>query len=292
MAEKDKKYYWLKLKRDFFKRHDIRIIEAMPNGKDYILFYLKLLLESIDHEGELRFSDTIPYNEQMLSVITDTNIDIVRSAMRVFMELNMVEMFDNQTIYMTEVQKLVGSETAAAARMRKSREKQKLLACNNVTKCYTEIELEKEKEIETEIEPKKESDTATPTTPTRKKSDKPVKHKRGEYGHVLLTEEQEQKLMDEYGEIVTIKAIKFLDEYIEEKGYKAKNHYLSIRRWVIDAVKERAPKDKVLGNSFDTDEFFEAALQKHARDMAKTKKTMANDAELRERANALKERLG
>ena len=68
------KYYWLKLKRDFFKRHDMKIIENMPNGKDYILFYLKLLVESIDHESELRFSDTIPYNEDMLAVITDTSI--------------------------------------------------------------------------------------------------------------------------------------------------------------------------------------------------------------------------
>ena len=85
MAEK--KYYWLKLKRDFFKRHDVRIIEQMPNGKDYILFYLKMLLESIDHEGALRFSETIPYNEQMLSVITDTNVDVVKSAMAVFVEL-------------------------------------------------------------------------------------------------------------------------------------------------------------------------------------------------------------
>jgi predicted phage replisome organizer len=152
MASDNKKYYWLKLKRDFFKRHDIRIIEEMPNGKDYILFYLKLLLESVDHEGALRFSDTIPYNEQMLSVITNTNIDIVRSAMRVFAELNMVEMFDDQTIYMVEVQKLVGSETATAARMRKSRERQKLLECNNVTKCYTEIELEKELKKDKEIE--------------------------------------------------------------------------------------------------------------------------------------------
>ena len=56
MAER---YYWLKLKRDFFKRHDIKIVEQMPNGKDYILFYLKLLCESVDHEGNLRFSDEI-----------------------------------------------------------------------------------------------------------------------------------------------------------------------------------------------------------------------------------------
>ena len=112
----DKKYYWLKLKRDFFKRHDIRIIEEMPNGKEYLLFYLKLLVESIDHEGELRFSDTIPYNEQMLSVITNTNIDVVRSAMKLFVELKMIEVQDDATIYMAEVNKLIGSEWTSAER--------------------------------------------------------------------------------------------------------------------------------------------------------------------------------
>ena len=146
-----KKYYWLKLKKDFFKRHDIRIIEEMPNGKDYILFYLKMLLESIDHEGALRFSETIPYNEQMLSVITNTNIDIVKSAMAIFVELQMIEVFDDSTIYMNEVQKLIGSETAGAERVRNHREKQKALQCNtDVTKCNTEKE--KEKELDTEKE--------------------------------------------------------------------------------------------------------------------------------------------
>lgn len=165
MAE-TKKFYWLKLKRDFFKRHDVRIIEEMPNGKDYILFYLKLLLESIDHEGELRFSDTIPYNEQMLSVITNTNIDIVRSAMKVFVELNMIEIFDDQTIYMAEVQKLIGSETAGAERVRKHRQNRKLLQCNtDETKSNTEIDKEKEKEkdTETEEENKKRKRFAVPT---------------------------------------------------------------------------------------------------------------------------------
>lgn len=159
----NKKYYWLKLKRDFFKRHDIRIIEEMPNGKDYILFYLKLLLESIDHEGELRFSETIPYNEQMLSVITNTNIDIVKAAMSIFTELKMVEVYDDMTIYMNEVQKLIGSETAAAERMRRSRKKQKVLAeCNNVQKCYTEIEKDKEiyKELKKEEREKSQKEIA------------------------------------------------------------------------------------------------------------------------------------
>lgn len=151
MAEA-KKFYWLKLKRDFFKRHDIRIIEEMENGKDYILFYLKMLLESIDHEGELRFSETIPYDEKMLSVITNTNIDIVRSAMKVFVGLNMVEVLDDNTIYMAEVKKLTGCETEYAKKKREYR--QKLLeAKQNEDKSETKKdnvrqEIEKEKELE------------------------------------------------------------------------------------------------------------------------------------------------
>ena len=80
----------------------------MPNGKDYILLYLKLLVESIDHNGELRFSDTIPYNDEMISVITNTNIDIVKNAMNVFIKLNLIEVFDDDTLYMSELQNMLG----------------------------------------------------------------------------------------------------------------------------------------------------------------------------------------
>ena len=153
-----KKYYWLKLKKDFFKRHDIRIIEDMPNGKDYILFYLKLLVESISHEGRLRFSDTIPYNEQMLATITNTNIDIVRAAMKVFCQLQLVEVLDDETIYMTEVKNMIGCETEWAEKKRLYRQKQLLIEdiqrtdeghCPDVVR--QEKEIEKEKDIEIDI---------------------------------------------------------------------------------------------------------------------------------------------
>ena len=117
-----KRFYWLKLKRDFFKRHDIRIIEGMKNGKDYILFYLKLLCESVDHNGGLRFSEKIPYSEEMLATITDTNIDIVRSAVKVFTELGMMEIMDDGTFFMCEVQKMIGCETEWAEKKRQYRE--------------------------------------------------------------------------------------------------------------------------------------------------------------------------
>ena len=77
------------------------------------------------------------------------------------------------------------------------------------------------------------------------KPKKPTKHKHGEFQNVLLTDSEYKKLSDEYGEWLIEKAIIFLDEYIEEKGYKSKSHNLAIRRWVIDAIKDREKKPAV-----------------------------------------------
>lgn len=225
-----KKYFWLKLKRDFFKRHDIQIVEAMPNGKDYILFYLKLLCESVDHEGGLRFSEQIPYNEQMLATITNTNIDIVRTAIKAFTELGMMEMLDDGTLFMLETQKMVGSScqdehTRESTRLRVQayRERQKQAQINE--KRYSNVTCNGEKEIDTDKEIEKKIT--------------PVKKKYGEFQKVTLTNEEYSKLINEYGEETTHKAIEYLDSYITEKGYKSKSNYLAIRRWVIDAVSKR-----------------------------------------------------
>ncbi len=240
-----KKFYWLKLKKDFFKRHDIRIIEEMPNGKDYILFYLKLLLESIDHNGELRFNDTIPYNEEMLSVVTNTNVDIVRSAMKVFLQLKMIEIMDDETIYMTEVAKMTGSETEWAKKKRLYRERnpddeQKSLPApkkdNKRTmssKCphdvrqeiEKEIDIEIEKEIDIELEKDKEGidGAAAPTpTPASPKKEKPVRHKYGEYGWVLLTDKQHACLLADLGAEELSRCIKYIDESAQSNGNKNK----------------------------------------------------------------------
>lgn len=155
------KYFWLKLKRDFFKRHDIQIIEDMDNGKDYILFYLKLLCESVDHEGRLRFSEQVPYNERMLSTITHTNVDIVRSAIDVFVQLGMMEKMDDGTYYMSEVNKMVGSSSqdehtreSTRLRVQAYRERKKIdeVRYSNVTcngEIEKEIDIDKENNIST-----------------------------------------------------------------------------------------------------------------------------------------------
>ena len=158
MGIRDKeKYYWLKLDRYFFKRHDICIMEDMPEGKLLVLFYLKLMVEAIDHEGALRFSDSVPYTEAMLASVTKTDTEFVKKALQLFTELGIVEVLEDKTLYLREVAKLLDGETFAAKRQRELREKR-----NRVTMspdCRLEIETDQESESESETEKKKESES-------------------------------------------------------------------------------------------------------------------------------------
>ena len=239
-----KKYYWLKLKRDFFKRHDIRIIEEMPNGKDYILFYLKLLLESIDHEGTLRFSDAIPYNEQMLAVITNTNIDLVRSAMKIFTELNMMEIFDDGTLFMSEVNKMIGSETEWAQKKRLYREQQALAEGTNEGQKRTmsdksksiEKEKEKEKKLELDVvvcDSDSDQNDENDEFSTDASTDNQFEAIGGTLGRgvVLLTNKQFESLLEKLGMDAFNHYISKLADFIIEKDAKVSNHYATILKW-------------------------------------------------------------
>ena len=157
----DKKKYWLKLDKNFLKSPQMKVIKSMPNGKDYIIFYLSLMLESIETVGHLRFTSLVPYNDEMLSAITDTNIDIVRSAVKIFCELGLMKIFDDGTIFLPDVPAMTGKESESAERVRSYRarlkEKENLLVlqCNgDVTKSNNNKDKDKDKDKE---ESKKES---------------------------------------------------------------------------------------------------------------------------------------
>jgi hypothetical protein len=94
------------------------------------------------------------------------------------------------------------------------------------TKCHTEVRLGKDSIGKDRLG--KDS-----------KDNKEPKHKYGEYNHVMLTDKERDRLMNDYGEAQTLAAIKFLDEYIEEKHYKSNSHNLAMRRWVFDAIKDK-----------------------------------------------------
>ncbi|AXH11416.1 phage replisome organizer N-terminal domain-containing protein [Halarcobacter bivalviorum] len=150
----NKKFFWLKLKNDFFDREEIKIIENQQNGKDYIIFYLKLLLKSVENEGELFFRNTIPYSPDMLATITDTSIDTVKVAVNLFIELKLMERWDDGTLFMIETQNMVGSETkwAEIKRNQRSKNKQSGHCPTRVPKSPVEIEPDREKETESDLD--------------------------------------------------------------------------------------------------------------------------------------------
>lgn len=164
----NKKYYWLKLNIDFFDREEIKLIEGMPNGKDYIIFYMKLLLKSTNTDGRLMFKDIIPYTDEMLATITNTNIDVVRSAVKIFIQLGLMDKLDDGALFMLETQNMIGSETEYARKKREYREKVKQGLLEDKTQDNIEtkkdiVRQEIEKEIELDKDKKIEDQEVRPT---------------------------------------------------------------------------------------------------------------------------------
>lgn len=115
MAEYSKeKLYFLKMPKDFFQGHYMRALEGLPNGKDYELMYLKLMLESTAYNGWLRLSEGIAYSVEMIAGITNTPIDTVRVGMTVLEGLGLVSRNDDGSIFLPQVPALTGSTTKGA----------------------------------------------------------------------------------------------------------------------------------------------------------------------------------
>ena len=124
MAEYSKeRLYFLKLPKDFFQGHQMRVLEGLPNGKEYELMYLKLMCESIAFNGYLRFSQDVPYTPEMIAGITNTPIDTVIIGLKILQGLGLVGTTDEGSIYLPEVPKMTETTTIGAAKKLEQRTK-------------------------------------------------------------------------------------------------------------------------------------------------------------------------
>ena len=219
----DKKYYWLKLKEDFFKRHDIQIIEGLPNGKDILIFYLKLLCESLDHDGCLRFSDNVPYTEKMLSTITCTDEEITHKAIEILCELQMMEILDDGTIHMTKMHDMTGSESFWAEKKRQQRQS--------------------EDNVQTMSKNVQSKSSSCPKCPSKRLENRDkridIKNIYGTNQNVLLTDDELNKLKEQFPDY--LKRIDDLSFYLGSTGKKYKSHYLTILSWARKESKQVNP---------------------------------------------------
>lgn len=155
----DKKYYWIKLKTDFFDQDTIDFLMGQENGSKYVVIYQMLMLKTAQQGGVLATKTNellIPYDVK--KIVRDTkyfDFDTVTIALELFKKLGLVYEEENHILRLTGAEQIVGSEWSSAERVRKYREK-KALQCNtNVTKsnvqCNTDIDIEKDIDIDKDI---------------------------------------------------------------------------------------------------------------------------------------------
>lgn len=154
----NKKYYYLRLKDNFFDSDELKILESMKDGYLYSNILLKLYLRSLKNDGKLVVNDRIPYNAEMLASVTGHQIGTVKQALSIFKDLGLIDVLENGAIYMLDIQNFIGRGSSEADRKREYRQRIETDRTNVLTnvrqnsdKTPPEIELEIEKEKELEI---------------------------------------------------------------------------------------------------------------------------------------------
>lgn len=150
-----KRYYWLKLKEDFFEQKIIKKLRRIAGGDTYTIIYLKLQLLAMKNDGKLFFEYVEKDFANELALELDEDVENVEGTL-FFLEKNkLLEVISQEEYFLPEVLKAVGSESASTQRVREFREREKqkeLLQCNaNVIQgnkmqqlCSVEKEIEKD----------------------------------------------------------------------------------------------------------------------------------------------------
>ena len=244
----NRKYYYLKLKENYFDDDSIVLLESMQDGVLYSNILLKLYLKSLKHGGRLQLDEDIPYTAQIIATITRQQIGTVERALQIFLKLGLVEVLDSGTFYMSNIELLIGQSSTEAERKRAARLQNKALSALRISGGHLsdirppeiELELEKEIEIKREIE-KVRPETGHPS------------HTYGHYQNVFLTDEELADLQVSFP-AVWEQYIEKLSEYMASTGKRYQSHAATIRRWAGEDAKKTVTPSRNRDYSVKEDE--------------------------------------
>ena len=218
-----KKYYYLKLKENFFNSDEIILIESMQDGMLYSNILLKLYLLSLKFNGYLRLNENMNYTAQMIATLTRHEVGTVERALQVFFEFGLIVSTADGSIYMADIEGMVGESSTEADRKRiaRAKVKQGQISDKNPQNVQTSS-YNSTPEIEKKTDIKIESD-----------SDREIY---GRYKNVSLTLSEYDALKNDYP-LYADKYIEKLSEYMETSGKHYNNHYATILSWLKQDVK-------------------------------------------------------
>ena len=238
----NRKYYYLKLKENFFDSDSIVLLEDMKDGILYSNILLKLYLKSLKNGGKLQLDENIPYTAQMIATLTRQQVGTVERALGIFQQLGLVEQLHGGLLYMTDIELMIGQSSTEAERKRAARLANKALPPPRTNGGHLsdirppEIEIKKEIDIEIEKERELKPGRAAPAA-------------YGRYKNVILTDTELSELKAELPDKWEY-YIDRLSGYIASTGRKYKNHAATIRRWAADDTAKAAPKKGIPDYSY------------------------------------------
>lgn len=161
---KAKRYYWLKLKNDFFEQKEIKLLRRIAGGDTYTIIYLKMMLKSLKNDGKLFYEFFGDNFDEEIALDIDENPEDVAMTIRYLESKGLIELIEGDEYFLNKVPEMLGSEAYSTERSRRHREKKKLHSDNEMlqsnanafqtnrheTDCNEEIDIELEKEIEIE----------------------------------------------------------------------------------------------------------------------------------------------
>lgn len=273
--DEQKRFYWLKLKDDFFQDEAIEWLEEQENGSLYTLFYLKLCLKSLKTDGILIRTVgemLVPYNVERLSSMTKTPIDTVVVALELLKKIGLVKVVEDGAMFIPQIAEMTGSESANdnAQRQKRWRERQKIkkIAQNtenllpsvtnsnavsnvsNVTDSNTVTLRNRNESIEYRDKSKENRDKEKIN---KKKA--PKRNAYGEYKNVYLSDEELLKFQTEFAD-----ADRFIEEmsgWLAENGKTKKDYLAALRNW---AKRDYGGRRYPSANKVDTDSFADIVI--------------------------------
>ena len=151
MAVKNKRYYWIQLTQDFFKSKEMKLLRKIAGGDTHTIIYLKMMLISLEDGGCIYYDGLADNLAEEIALMIDENVEDIKITLLFLESKGLLTRKNDRDYFLEQVPEMVGSETASARRVRKFRENQLALQCNNdVTKRNGDIDIDID--IDTEIE--------------------------------------------------------------------------------------------------------------------------------------------
>jgi len=244
----NRKYYFLKLKEDFFEQDTIVLLESLKDGILYSNILMKMYLKSLQFNGFLKVNEHLSLTTEMIATLTRHEVGTVERALKIFLELGLAETTDTGTIYMSQIETLVGKsstegERKKLSRLRKEREKSTPLQIGlsdaggqKTDICPPEY---RDKSIENRDYIKESVGEKDAHAPTGQEKEVNLY---GRYENVILTDKEMETLKNDFPADYQ-PMIEHLSEYMASTGRIYKNHLATMERWKkADMKKEQETK--------------------------------------------------